>query len=364
MGRISGAILRAAPAPAKIDICMRVAVFIFLAVTATLAQSPAPKPSPTTKELIDSLTPNDLQEAVSLLKKNFAQPEAINDAQLSRATIEGLLARLGPGVILLADKNAAPPETFPFYSEVLEKHVGYLRLGTFNVANLQALDKKLAELSEKKLDAAIVDLRASVGNDFQIAADFGQRFVPKGKTVFTLRKQGKDRAFSSDRDPAYHGLIVILADADMAGGAEALASALHFYDKALVIGQNSAGRAVEYSDLTLPSGKILRVAVAEAIGPDGVSLYPNGVKPDLPVEMSIFDKRQILHANMDKGMAPFIYDAERPHFNEAALIAGTNPELESSDQRRGRSQQSSAPRDTMLQRALDLITSLEVYQKR
>ena len=76
------------------------------------------------------------------------------------------------------------------------------------------------------------------------------------------------------------------------------------------------------------------------------------------------DKRQIFSTSVEKGMSPFIYDTERPHLNEAALIAGTNPELESSDQRRGRSQQNATPRDSMLQRALDLITSLEIYQKR
>jgi C-terminal processing protease CtpA/Prc len=347
---------------------------IFFAAATILAQSPTPSPTvspkpsakPTTKELIDSLTPNDLQEAVSLLKKNFTNPEAINETQLSRATIEGLITRLSPGLILLPDKNAAAAEIAgPFYSEILEKHIGYLRLGALNSANLQTVDKKLAEFAEKKVDALIVDLREKgAGNDFETAAQFAKRFVPKGKTLFTVRKQGKDHVFTSDRDPSYQGLIVIAADSETAGSAEALASALRFYDKALVIGQNTAGRAVEYSDLPLPSGKILRVAISEVVGPDGKSLYPGGVKPDLPVEMSFADKRQIFSASAEKGMSPFIYETERPHLNEAALMAGTNPELESSDQRRGRGQQNALPRDAMLQRALDLITSLEIYQKR
>lgn len=333
-----------------------------------LAQSPAPKPSatPSTKELIESLTPNDLQEAVSLLKKNFTNPDAINETQLSRATIEGLMTRLGPGLMLLADKNAGPSEiSAPFYSEILENHVGYLRLGALTSANLQAMEKKVADFATKKVDALIVDLRASAGSDFENAAEFAKRFTPKGKTLFTLRKQGKqDRAFTSDRDPAYQGLLVVLADGETAGGAEAFASALRFYDKALVIGQGTAGRAVEYSDLPLPSGKILRVAVSEVVAADGKSLYPAGVKPDLPVEMSLVDKRQIFQANNEKGMASFIYETERPHLNEAALMAGTNPELESVEQRRGRAQEKSTPRDAMLQRALDLVTSLEIYQKR
>jgi hypothetical protein len=44
-------------------------------------------------------------------------------------------------------------------------------------------------------------------------------------------------------------------------------------------------------------------------------------------------------------------------------MAGTNPELESAEQRRQRTQDR-LPHDAVLQRALDLITSLEIYQKR
>lgn len=326
--------------------------------------SPSPSATPTTEALINSLNPADLQAAISLLKNNFANPDSINETQLNRATLEGLMVRLGHGLLLLPDKSSAPVEPpAPFYGELLEGHIGYLRPGSLTSGNLQALDKKLADFG-KKIDALIIDLRTSSANDFGISSDFAKRFSPKGKTLFTLHKASKqDRAFNSDRDPAYAGLIVLLTDGDTAGGAETIAAALRFYDKALIIGQPTAGRAVEYSDLPLPSGKILRLAVSEAVSPDGHSLYPEGLKPDLPVEMSMVDKRQVFQLSAEKGLGPFVYDVERPHFNEAALIAGTNPELESAEQRRGRGQER-LPRDAVLQRALDLVASLEIYQKR
>ena len=319
---------------------------------------------PDTEELINSLSPADLQVAITFLKGNFTKPDAINETQLNRATLQGLIARLEPGLLLLPDKASAPAEPpAPFYGELLEGHIGYLRLGSLTAANLQAMDKRLAEFS-KKIDALIVDLRISTTSDFGIASDFAKRFCPKGKTLFTVHKGSKqDRTFASDRDPAYQGLIVVLTDGETAGGAEIIAAALRFYNKALVIGQATAGRAVEYSDSALPSGKILRLATSEALSADGHSLYPGGVKPDLPVEMSMVDKRNIFQASMEKGLGPFIYETGRPHMNEAALIAGTNPELESADQRRSR-MQDRLPRDAILQRALDLVTSLEIYQKR
>jgi Peptidase family S41 len=337
----------------------------------TALAAASPSATPTTEPLVNSLGPADLQAVITLLKSNFTDPDAITDTELNRATVEGLLVRLPRGVMLLPGKenpSAAAPSVF--YSEIIAGHIGYVRVGSLNSANLQALDKSLNAFAGKKVNALIVDLRASqAADDLALAPEFAKRFCPKGKTILTLRKPGarQDRVFSSDRDPAFRGLVMALADGDTAGAAEAIAAALRFYDKALVIGQATAGRAAEYSDLPLPNGKILRLAVAEMISPEGRSLFPEGVKPDLPVEMALADKRQIFQVSGEKGMIPFIYEAGRAHMNEAALLAGTNPEVEAAEaaqQRRGRAPEKPPPHDPVLQRALDVITSLEVYQKR
>ena len=331
----------------------------------------SPSASPTTEQLVNSLGPADLQAVITLLKSNFTNPDAITDTELNRATVQGLTIRLSQGVMLLPTRESAPLEApSAFYSEILDGHIGYMRLGSLNNANLQAMDKSLGNFAMKKVDALVVDLRASQAtNDFAMAAEFAKRFCPKGKTLFTLRKTAarQDRVFNSDRDPAFRGLIMVLVDGDTAGPAEALAGVLRFYDKALVMGQPTAGRAVEYTDLPLPSGKLLRVAVAEMILPEGRASFPDGIKPDLPVEMSLTEKRQIFRLSGEKGMGPFIYQPGRPHMNEAALLAGTNPEVEAAEaaqQRRGRSPEKPPAHDPVLQRALDLVTSLEIYQKR
>ena len=331
----------------------------------------SPSATPITEDLVNSLGPADLQAVITLLKGNFTNSDAITDIELNRATVEGLLVRLPRGVILLSGKENVPSAASSgFYSEVIAGSIGYVRLGSLNSANLQALDKSLSNFGGKKVNALIVDLRASqTTDDLALAAEFAKRFCPRGKTIFTLRKPAghQDRGFNSDRDPAFRGLVMVLADGDTAGAAEAIAAALRYYDKALVIGQPTAGRAAEYSDLPLPTGKILRLAVAEMISPEGRSLFPEGIKPDLPVEMSLADKRQIFQLSGEKGMNPFVYEAGRQHMNEAALLAGTNPEVEAAEaaqQRRGQSQEKPPPHDPVLQRALDVITSLEVYQKR
>ena len=335
-----------------------------------MAAQPTLSPSamPTIEELVDSLGPADLQAFMTLLKANFTDLDAITDTELSRATVEGLLVRSPRGITLLAAKESVPGPA-SFYSEVIGGRTGYVRLGTLNNTNLQALDKALSGFAAKKVNDLIVDLRASSATtDFSLAAEFAKRFCPKGKPIFTVRKPTghQDRVFSSDREPAFRGLVMVLADSDTSGVSEAITAALRFYNKALVIGQPTAGRAADYSDLPLPNGKALRLAVAEIISPEGRSLFPEGVKPDLPVEMSLSEKRQIFQSSTEKGMGPFIYETGRPHMSEAALLAGTNPELEAAEaaqQRRGRLSEKPPPHDPVLQRALDVVTSLEVYQR-
>ena len=197
--------------------------------------------------------------------------------------------------------------------KILEGHIGYLRLGALVRVQTSTRSTRTCKLSRrKKVDAVVIDLRASPAtNDFATASEFAKRFCPKGKPLFSLRKTTakQERTFTSERDPSYQGLTILLVDGDTAGAAEAIAGAIHFYDKALVIGQPTAGRAVEYTDLKLPSGKVLRVAVAEAVLPEDRPLFPGGLRPDVPVEMPAADKREVFQQSREKGMTPFVVEA-------------------------------------------------------
>lgn len=332
----------------------------------TPTATPSPVPTPSSEALINLMSSTDLQQAIQLLKSNYLNPEALNETEQNRALLMGLLTRLAPGFMILPERAPESEATSPLYSEIIENHIGYLRVGALTAANLKSMDAALQNFSAKKVDAIVLDLRASGGaNDFALAADFAKRFVGKGKPLFTLRRTAskQERAFTADSEPSYHGLMIVLADGETSGAAEALGGILRVHDKALIIGQTTAGQAMEYADLPLNGGKVLRVAVAEAILPEGRPLFPTGLKPDLPVEMAVADKRAIFQQSTEKGMGPFIFESERPHLNEAALMSGKNPEVEAETQRRARGNDKT-PRDPVLQRAVDVITSLSIYSQR
>jgi C-terminal processing protease CtpA/Prc len=320
--------------------------------SAVFAQTPSPSAQPSAstdpKTTVDSLAPAEIDETIRTLKSNFVDPTALKDQEINRAALEGLLTRLQGGAMLLPGKTTNPETPTPFYGEVLGNHIGYLRIGSLTTDNLHAMEKALTDFTSKKVDALVIDLRATGSNDFDIAAETTKHFVVKGKPLWTVRKTSA------------HGSVMVLIDGETSGPAEAMAAALKAHGQALLIGQPSAGRAVEYSDFPLSSGKILRIAVGEVIGPNGQSLFPGGVKPDVPVELSPAQKHQIFTLSMQRGLTTFVFEPERPHFNEAALIAGTNPELDIRQQRRNPDE---TLHDAVLQRAVDVITSLAVFQK-
>ena len=147
------------------------------------------------------------------------------------------------------------------------------------------------------------DLRATTGSsDYELAADVIRRFVAKGKPLFTLRKpsNNQERLFTSNGDPAFGGTILLAVDADTAGAAETVAAVIRNYDRSLVVGERTAGQAVEYADLRLSGGTLLRVAVSQVVLPANLSIFPDGVKPDLPAKTPHADKIAIFVQSQGK----------------------------------------------------------------
>ena len=171
---------------------------------------------------------------------------------------------------------------------------------------------------------------------------------------------------TSKEDPKFTRLLVALVDGDTAGAAEIIAAVLRTHAKAMIIGQRTRGEAVEYSEVPLPSGKLLRVAVAEAALPDATPVFPGGVKPDIGVDVPQETTANVLKKELESGVAALVEETERQKMNEAALVARRNPDLDAAQAAQARKgEREKAPlRDVALQRALDFITTIALYEKK
>lgn len=349
------------------------------APTPTPAPTPAPaatpKPTPTpvppplsTRELINGLKDDELDKAIETLRQGFLDPTLTDDKAAKRATLEGLVRRLAPGAAVINDSDAQKSEEdTTFVAEILDSRIGYLRLGKLDKDNLAQMDAALANFAAKKVEGVVVDVRGvPQTGDFEMAAEFARRFCPKGKLLFSLQKPSakQERIFTSNQDPSYQGVLVVLTDGDTSGAPEVLAATLRLNSGALIVGSDTAGEALEFEEAQLGGGAKLRYAVAQVILPQGDPIYPGGVKPDIAIALSPTTQKEIFAQSKEKGVSQFVFDAERQRMSEAALVANLNPEIDGIQSLQRDKGKATALRDTVLQRAVDLITAINFYKDR
>ena len=329
------------------------------------AASNASAPPKTVRDLVNGLDQDGLQAVIDRLRSTYVDSKAISTEEINQAAVEGLLARLGPGAMLQTKAQAEQPAPIrPFRSDLIESQFGYIRLGSIAESGLSQLDETLSSFRDRGAMGLILDLRTMPpGSDFQLAAQIVSRFVPKNKVLFNLvePKSGTAEAFSSSTDPLFSGPVAVLVSQDNAGTAEAIAGVLRNQVHALVIGQQTTGRAVEFARYDIGDKLVLTIAVKELVIPGAPPIFPNGLVPDIKVTFPKQQQDAVLMLSDQSGVSNYIFDEERPHTNEAALVAGKNPDLDAyeADHSNGKPK-AQRLKDLVLQRGIDFLTAVNV----
>jgi hypothetical protein len=345
--------------------------------TAPAADKPAEATAPASRQLpsreaADTVGEDELKQIVDILRDNYVHPDALSESVLARAGLQGLLDRLGAGARIFTAGSAAGHRNAQFRSEIISESVGYLRLGALTVENIAALDGTLDGFAAKPPPSLVLDLRATPhSTDFELAAECCRRFSPKGRVLFSIKrpKANDEEILTSRDDPKWRGLLTVLVDGNTAGAGEIIAAVLRTHLSAYVIGQQTKGEAAQFEELPLAGGRVLRVAVGEVTLPDATPVFPGGLTPDLVLNVPQEKTDEVLQLALNSGgVAQLVLEKARARMNEAALIAGTNPELDEmqrlSNLRAKGEEPAKLPRDEALQRALDFITSVRVYESR
>ncbi|MFT4549054.1 MAG: hypothetical protein ACI8XO_000009 [Verrucomicrobiales bacterium] len=319
-------------------------------------------------ELVDSLEQNNLQEAIRILLKSYIKRDNLDSLELNRAAMHGLLDRSGFGVTLIDRKaeDDAAAQSHQLVAESLTKTVAYLRPGTFSVGEFSKIGKKLDEFSKSGVESLILDLRVPAkAATFQDAARFLNHFCPPSELLFKLQKPGEQRPslFLSKPATAWEGGLILLIDQQTSPAGEAIAEVLRRQRAPIIIGTATPGKTVEYEKVIIAEEAYLRFAVAELIFADGSSIFRKGVQPDLDSSFEVADKAYVFDASQTDGMRPFLYSKQQPRHNEAALVAGTNPELDyaiAKSAGRDTGYDTQPIHDRVVQAALDYLITAEI----
>lgn len=334
---------------------------IFLTFTSSLFAASGTEPK--------DISQAGIQTAFRILQKEYIRSSDLTFDVLNRAALSGLLQRLDFGAELVPRTSEAKSGALTgVQSELLTPQTGYLRPREFTQRETKELEQHLRDFAAKKIGHLILDLRSPAPpGDFNDAADMLSLFVPKGEVLFKMKQMGQSAAESeiNSREPVWKQPLLVLVDDETNNLGETLAAVLSQRRQALLIGTATRGGAVRYETVPVDAEWSLRFARAEVLLADDSSVFKKGLQPDFAISMPITIKRQVLEATDDEGVKITITDKPRPRFNEAALVANQNPELDAYLKRSaGQALPEDMPRpiDSVLQRAVDLITARTLFQ--
>jgi hypothetical protein len=311
------------------------------------------------------ITQNGIQTAFRVLQREYIRSGDLTFDELNRAALHGLLERLQFGAGLVSrtqDSKLADPGGVQ--AEMLRPGIALLRPKAFRQAEIAVMEQHLAKFVQDGAKHLILDLRASAApGDFDVAAGMLGLFVPENEVLFKTRQMtdSNTEVLRSEREPLWKASVLVLIDGDTCNVGEAIAAVLRQRKQALLIGSATRGAAVRYETIPVDAHWSLRFARAEVLLPDDSSIFQKGLAPDFPIKLAEKAKRAFFDPENKTRPASTNSDTPRVRFNEAALVAGTNPELDSYIRRSAGEplpEDQPKPRDTVLQRAVDfLITS-------
>lgn len=318
-------------------------------------------------ELINTLDQASLQEAFRLLTTDYINEEDLDSLEVNRSALQGLLSRLDFGAMLLTEKSIQDRNSrFQFHAEKVNSSTAYLRFGRYTKAGVKELDTALKSFTgDKDITDLIVDLRSPQAQaEFAIASEILSRFRPPNELLFKIRRPGADRPtlfVSKSGGSNWSRNLILLVDRETGNVGEIIAAVLKRKSNPLILGETTPGLTVEYRDVPIGEDRIMRYAIAEVVLDDDSSIFRKGIEPDITTPTELKSKHAIFDGTQKgESLEKYLYRKQRPRMNEAALVAGIDPEIDYYVLRsngKATPWDTPPPHDRALQQAVDLLNA-------
>jgi len=162
--------------------------------------------------------------------------------------------------------------------------LGYIKLTQFKDKASDEVISALKELKNKSIKGLIFDLRNNPGGLLNEAIKVSSIFLPAGKTVvFTKDRDGKEKHYKSSL-LSYRDLdipMVVLINEGSASASEIFSGAMKDYNRAIIVGETSFGKASVQTIIPLNDGSAIKITTARYYTPNGHSIQNVGIKPDI-----------------------------------------------------------------------------------
>ena len=233
------------------------------------------------------------------LKVTCASLEEIGDLIVSDANkiITLTIKRKGEkNFSVTLEKEVLKDEQNSVYSYLVEdkNKIGYIKIPSF-YTNFESKDNngcandvatEIVKLQNDDIDGLVIDLMDNGGGSMEEAIKFAGLFVHHGPISIVVDKSQKQQIIQDPyRGYLYKGPVIILVNGNTASASEFFATILQDYNRAMVIGSSTLGKATMQTILPTDSNEenFVKVTINKFYRITGKSHQSIGVLPDVQV---------------------------------------------------------------------------------
>jgi carboxyl-terminal processing protease len=191
------------------------------------------------------------------------------------------------------------------YSFVIEKEntkIGYIKIPSFystyeGSPSSMSNDvlKEVFDLKEKKIEGLVIDLENNGGGSMQEAEMLTSSFIDIGPIAIMAKSMGTKEVIKDyTRGTAFDGPIVVLLNGSSASASEFFANAMQDYNKAIIVGNKSHGKASLQRILPLTNKKnpteFIKLTIEKFYRVTGKSNQLEGIIPNVEIA-SLFNEQ-------------------------------------------------------------------------
>ncbi|MXY48029.1 MAG: S41 family peptidase [Gemmatimonadetes bacterium] len=165
------------------------------------------------------------------------------------------------------------------YVGMLEGDTGYIKLNQFTEDASIQVEQALKQLQAQGAGGYLLDLRGNPGGLLEQAVDVAGKFLPEDRLiVYTMGRPGSDQR--SYHAPESYTLedapLVVLVDRFSASASEIVAGAIQDWDRGVVAGQPTFGKASVQQIFPMNQGTALKITTARYYTPSGRLIQKTG----------------------------------------------------------------------------------------
>lgn len=168
---------------------------------------------------------------------------------------------------LTVERDEIPLYTIKYVFPI-RLHIGYIKIDRFSETTTQELDEALQKLDESNLKGLILDLRGNPGGALNQAINVADRFLKKDQIIVRTRgRKGRPHEYRAPRGSRYDYPMVVLINRASASASEIVSGGLQDHDRALIVGEESFGKALVQTIYPLEGNKGLALTTGKYYTP-------------------------------------------------------------------------------------------------